>query len=255
MRLLAGLTLFLAFALVASAQTLSDAGSLAHFQSGGGWRTTFFLFNTGDALSQVQLNFFADDGTVAVIPLRLPQLAPVAVFSASQFSYSLQPGSMLAVESDWDDPTGKGITGWAKLQGGSNVTGNLIFRYAGVDGQSVQEGVVTAETRSGKSYVLGFDNTGQHLSTFAIANITNQSVAVTLTARDAEMGGILFSKTITLPAMGHRAYVLGDLLPNTKLVDGTVQFDTPAAGQIAVLGLRVTLPSFAFTSAPPIMKQ
>jgi hypothetical protein len=255
MRFLAGLILSLAIAMVAPAQNLSDAGSLAHFQSGGGWRTTFFLFNTGIVTAPVQLNFFADDGTAAVIPLRLPQLAPGVEFSAAQFAYTLLPGAVLAVESDWDDPTGKGITGWAKLQGGSNVSGYLIFRYAGMDGQSVQEGVVTPETRKGQSYVLGFDNTGQHLSTFAIANVTNQPVDVTLTARDAEKGGILISTKITVPAMGHRAYVLGDLLPYTKLVDGTVEFTTAAPGQISVLGLRVTLPGFAFTSAPPIMKQ
>jgi hypothetical protein len=255
LRFIAGITLSLAFAMLAPAQTLSDAGSLAHFQSGGGWRTTFYLFNTGDVTSPVQLNFFGDDGQPVTIPLRLPQVAPGVGFSSAQFAYTLLSGSVLAVESDWDDPTGIGIKGWAKLQAGSNVTGYLIFRYAGLDGESVQEGVVTAETRNGKSYVLGFDNTGQHLSTFAIANVTNQSVEVTITARDAEKGGILVSTNKTLPAMGHWAANLGDFLPYTKLVDGTVEFSTPTAGQISVIGLRVTLPSFAITSAPPIMKQ
>lgn len=250
MRFIAGLVLSLAVAALSPAQTLLDAGSLGHFQSGGGWSTTFFLFNTGAASAEVQLNFYKDDGTEAVIPLQLPQL-PGSSSSASQFNYTLQPGTVLAVETTSSDPAG--TTGWAHLQASStSVTGYLIFRLE----SAVQEGLVTAETRSGKSYVIAFDNSAGHFTSFALANLTSQPVNVTATARDGLTGQPLGpSQVIPLPAMGHHADGLVNVLPSTASASGTVEFSTPSAGQITVLGLRFSTPSYAFTSTPPILKQ
>lgn len=255
MRLIAGIALSMALAVVSPAQALIDAGSLAHFASGGGWRTTFFLSNTGTLPSDVQLNFFNDVGLAAVIPLRLPQLTEgVAYPPATQFNYTLQPGTVLAVESDSSDTTA--TQGWAQLKAGTNVTGYLIFRYAGIDGEGVQEAVVTPETRNGKSYVIGFDNTNQHFTSFALANVTNQQFDVTVIARDAVTGEQLGTPTIiTLHAMDHWARLLSDIVENTAYTSGTVEFTTPSPGQISVLGLRFTKPSNAFTSTPPIMKK
>lgn len=254
MRFIVGLALFLAIAVASQGQSLSDAGSLAHFQSGGGWRTTFYLFNTGTTTSLVQLNFFNDDGQAAIIPLRLPQLGVATEYPpAAQFNYTLNPGTALALESDSIDRVG--TMGWAKLKAGPNVTGYLIFRYAGTTGAGVQEAVVTAETRSGKSYVIAFDNTFEHFDTYAIANITDQPVDVTMTARDAVTGNVLGTTIRHMPAMGHQAWALSAILTSTQYKGGTVEFATDSAGQISVLGLRFTSPSNAFTSTPPIMKQ
>jgi hypothetical protein len=255
MRFLASLILSLAFASLGTAQTLANSGSLAHFQSGGGWSTTFFLFNTGTVAAKVQLNFFDDNGNVAVIPLSFPQLL-IAPKSAAEFQYTLQPGTVLTVLSDSSDATG--ITGWAQLETDANVNGYLIFRYAGTSGTGVQEALVTPETRNGKSYVIDFDNTDQHFTTFAIANLTIQPVTVMATARDAVTGGILGTQSYTLPAMGHKALMLSDFLSQTSAASGTVEFTSPVAGQISVLGLRFTQSSpttYAFTSTPPILKQ
>jgi hypothetical protein len=254
MRVLAGLLLSLSVAALSPAQTMLNAGSLAHFASGGGWSTTFFLFNTGAAAAQVQLNFYRDDGTAVVIPLDLPQL-PGGGSSGAQFEYTLQPGTVLTVVTDSSDTTS--TTGWAQLQASSSsVTGYLIFRYEGTSGSGVQEAVVTPETRNGTSYVIAFDNTDTHFTSYALANVTNQPVVVTATARDALTGNVLgSSQTITLPAMGHHADQLSGLLPYTTSASGTVEFATPSAGQISVLGLRFSLPTDAFTSTPPILKQ
>ena len=250
MRFVAGLVLSLAVAALSPAQTMLDAGSLGHFASGGGWSTTFFLFNTGTAAAEAQLNFYQDDGSEAVIPLQLPQL-PGSSSSASQFNYTLQAGTVLAVETTSSDS--KGTTGWAHLQASSaSVTGYLIFRLE----SAVQEGLVTAETRSGKSYVIAFDNSAGHFTSFALANLTSQPVNVTATARDGLTGAVLGqSQIIQIPAMGHYADGLINVLASTGSASGTVEFTTPSAGQITVLGLRFSTPSFAFTSTPPILKQ
>ena len=258
MRFVKLLTMALALAVVSLAQPVSPIGTMAHFQSGGGWRTTFYLFNTSQTVANVQLNFYDDNGQALPVPLRLTQVGiAIQLGSLSQFVYGLPAGAVLEVESDSSDPVG--TTGWAKLQGGSNVTGYLIFRYAGLDGLGVQEAIVTPETRNGKSYLLAFDNTGQHFTSFAVANITNQPVDVTMTARDAVTGAALGPPIILpLTAMGHRADLFSKLLSSTTLQSGTVEFTTPSPGQISVLGLRFTTTgptTYAFTSVPPIMKQ
>jgi hypothetical protein len=244
----------LALAALAPAQTLQDAGAMPHFQSGGGWRTTFYLFNTGTAAAQARLNFYDNGGSAQAIPLQLPQV-PGNIQTASQFDYTLQPGTVLTVVSDSDDPTG--VTGWAHLQTSSaTVTGYLIFRYAGLSGTEVQEGVASPEARAGKSYVLGFDNTNSHFDAVALANRSGEAVDVTVTARDALTGAALGAAgTIHLDPMGHTAALLSAVVPATVGTAGSLEFSTPKAGQLAVLGLRFTTPSNAFTSTPPILKQ
>jgi hypothetical protein len=63
--------------------------------------------------------------------------------------------------------------------------------------------------------------------------------------------------------MGHQALALSTFLTQTAAASGTVEFATPVAGQISVLGLRFTQSSpatqssqasYAYTSTPPIMK-
>jgi hypothetical protein len=49
---------------VTSAQKIT-----AHIASGGGWKTTFLLVNTGTAPAQFTLDFFADNGTAVALPL------------------------------------------------------------------------------------------------------------------------------------------------------------------------------------------
>jgi hypothetical protein len=254
MRLIASLILSLAFAALGTAQTLANGGTLAHFASGGGWRTTFFLFNTGTVASPVQLNFFNDQGQEAIIPLSLPKVSVGIEYPpAAQFNYTLQPGTVLTLVSDSSDPTS--TTGWAQLKTSANVNGYLVFRYAGTSGSGVQEAVVTPETRSGQSYVIDFDNTDQYFTSFAIANITSQPLTIMATARDAVTGEALGTQSVLLPAMGHVALALSAFITQTASASGTVEFASPVAGQISVLGLRFTLPSLAFTSTPPILKQ
>jgi hypothetical protein len=262
MRLIASLVLSLGFVALGTAQSLSNLGSLAHFASGGGWSTTFFLYNTGSTDAQVQLDFFDDKGNVAVIPLSFPQLL-IPPISAMEFVYTLKAGSVLTVLSDSSNTTS--TTGWAQLRGSANVNGYLIFRYAGTTGSGVQEAVVTPETRSGKSYVIDFDNTQERFTSFAIANLTSEPVTVMATVRDAVTGNVLGNATaIPLVAMGHEAKLLSDVVTGIASTSGTVEFASPVAGQISVLGLRFTQSSpatqsssasYAFTSTPPIMKQ
>jgi hypothetical protein len=61
--------------------------------------------------------------------------------------------------------------------------------------------------------------------------------------------------SISLAGNGHIAFVLSDLtlgFPITAGKRGTIEFDTPAGGQISVLGLRFSPPNNALTTIPAL---
>ena len=120
--------------------------------------------------------------------------------------------------------------------------GFAIFQNAG------QEAVVPLQAGSANSYTLAFDNTSGLVTGVALANSADQAAAVPLTLRDST-GETLTATTINLPANGHRSQVLTDLFPQAANIRGTLEFDTPAGGQIGALGIRAT-PAGAYTTIP-----
>ncbi|MBI2680076.1 MAG: hypothetical protein HYX25_03595, partial [Candidatus Solibacter usitatus] len=55
--------------------------TIAHIASGGGWKTTFLLVNTGTETAQFTLDFFDDNGNA--LPLPLDSGATTAIFTAT----------------------------------------------------------------------------------------------------------------------------------------------------------------------------
>lgn len=240
-------------ALVSSSQT---TGSIAHFASGGGYKTSFTLVNTGTTAATAKLSFFDDNGAAATLPLSLPQTG-ATLASAPTFQQTIAAGATLIVESEGPS-TLAGITGSAQLETSGNVSGFALFRRLPTDGTRQQEAVVPMETRSGSSYVLAYDNTDGYVYGIAVANNSGQAATITVTIRNAKTGAITGSShTITLPAKGHEAFLLSDAtygLPETANTSGTLEFSTSTAGQISVLGLRFNSDA-AFTSVPALLKQ
>ena len=72
-----------------------------------------------------------------------------------------------------------------------------------------------------------------------------------------DTGAVIQSGTaISLSGNGHTAFVLSDLMtgfPITANKRGTIEFDTPAGGQISVLGLRFSPPNSALTTIPALV--
>ncbi len=106
------------------------------------------------------------------------------------------------------------------------------------------------ETRNASSYLLAFDNTNGAALGVALANISAQAANVAVVVRD-DTGVQIASGSLPVPASGHSAFVLSDLFPATAGLRGTVEFDTPAGGQISVLGVRTTPPG-TLTSVPAL---
>ena len=117
---------------------------------------------------------------------------------------------------------------------------------------SMQEAVVPMETRNAGSYLLAFDNTNGLVLGAAVENVSAQNAVIPVIIRD-DTGALIspLGATISLGGSGHTAFVLSDLalgFPITADKRGTIEFDTPAGGQISVLGLRFTPPN---TRSPP----
>ncbi len=97
------------------------------------------------------------------------------------------------------------------------------------------------ETRNANSYLLAFDNTNGLALGVAVYNASTQYANIGIVIRD-DTGVQIGSAGATIPLLGngHTAFVLSSQYPVTANLRGTIEFDTPAGGQISVLGIRTT---------------
>ncbi len=228
---------------------LAFAGSMAQIASAGLWKTTITIVNNGTTSAQVHINFYDDTGNPLSLPFTFPQTSTVPQPPATSLDRMLNAGATLLVETTGPDSQTTQV-GWAQVLTNGNVGVFAVFRQA-VQG-AIPEGVVPLETRNAGSYVLAFDNTGGYLTGVALANIVTQTATIPVVIRD-DAGTILQSSTVTIPALGHTSFNLSLNYPIAAQRRGTVEFQTPAGGQISVLGLRFS-PTTAFTTIPPLAK-
>ncbi len=217
----------------------TGGGTMAHVASGGGWQTLFTLVNTGTNGANVTLSFSDDGGGALSLPLSFPQTG--AVTTEPSVSQVIPAGATLLIVTQGQDTAGV-VTGSAQISTTGNVSGFAIFQNNG------QEAVVPLEAGSANAYTLAFDNTSGLVTGIALANSAGQAAVVPLTLRDST-GATLTATTINLPANGHSSQVLTDLFPQAANIRGTLEFDTPAGGQIGALGIRAT-PTGAYTTIP-----
>ena len=230
-------------------------GSMGHLAAEENWTTTFTLVNKGGAAAQATLNFFGDatdpsgNGPLA-LPLVFPQQGG-NIFLSTIASQSVPANASLIV-ANAGPQTPPVLVGSAQLAAAGAIGGFAIFHQI-VTGQ---EAVVPLETRSANSYLLAFDNTGGVVLGVAVDNISPQNAVIPVIIRN-DAGGVISNPgaTISLGGNGHSSFVLSDPVlgfPVTASIRGTIEFDTPAGGQISVLGLRFTPPNNALTTIPAL---
>ncbi len=212
-------------------------GSMADLASGGGWETTIQLVNAGGSGAQATVGFFGDDGNPLALPIASGSPPTLSV------ARTLSPNATALIDSNGPDAL---QTGYAQLTTDAAIGGFIRFRYASRD----QEAIVPLETRKASSYLLAFDNTNGIATGAAIANLTALPANIPVLIRD-NTGAQIGSATVSLPANGHASFVLSDRFASAANQTGTIEFDTPVAGQISVLGLRFP-PSGRFTTIPVI---
>lgn len=221
-------------------------GSMAQVASGAGWQTIFTLLNTGPSPGTAEVNFFDDNGNGLVLPLDFLEANGETANLSQVWIEEVPAGGVFVFQTEAS--ADQLSTGSAQVIPTGNFDCFAIFRY----NPTGQEAVVPLETPTASAYLLAFDNTGSLATGLAIASIASQPLSVSLSIRD-EMGSLLGTDTITLPANGHTSFMLAQTYGVTAGIRGTVEVDSPSGGQITALGLRAngnaltTLPVFAKT--------
>ena len=207
------------------------AGALAHFASGAGWASTITVVNTAPETAAAAVNFYDNHGNPVSLPSTFPQTPAQTKQQVATWNLALGAHALSVLDSrqNGDD----GLVGSAQLRAGAGVSGFEVFANLA----SGQQAAVPLETRNSPAYLLAFDNTGRLNTGLAIANVSATAAQVNVIVRD-DTGKQIGAETEQLDAYGHDYFMLSKW-SETKGQRGTVEFDTPSGGRIAVLGLRV----------------
>ena len=230
----------------ASIAGLAAAGSLGQVVSEGTWDFSLIGINLGASAATARFSFADDHGDPLALPLTFPQSPPAAgPLLAATLDRTLNPNAQIVMDSTGPDSAAT-LVGSGQLLSNGNVSGFGIFSNPKLHWNAV----VPLETRNTNKYLLAFDNTLPLTTGVAVANLAAQAANVPVIIRD-DTGVQIGTPTISLSALGHTSFMLNDPnsgFPVTSAKRGTVEFDTPAGGQISVLGLRANGP--ALTTLP-----
>lgn len=220
---------------------VNTAASLAQIASGRGWDTSLTLVNLSTVPVGAQLNFFDDAGNPLSLPFTFPQ-GTMSPTTNSTIVGSINASGLLLINTT--APVSQPVNvGWSRLNASGNVGGYALF----TDSFSNWQAAVPLETINASSYLLAFDNTGQLSTGLALANLSTQAANVNVILRN-DSGTEIGTEVISVPAQGQTSFMLNSVYPVTAGIRGTVEFDTPAGGEINVLGLRANGP--ALTTVP-----
>ena len=144
------------------------------------------------------------------------------------------------------------LVGSAQLAATGAVDGFAIFHQIA----TTQEAVVPMETRNASSYLLAFDNTNGLVLGVAVENVSAQAAVIPVIIRDdtGARDQRSWNQHLTGRQRPHfrSCCPIRSGFPVTANKRGTIEFDTPAGGQISVLGLRFTPPNNALTTIPAL---
>ena len=224
-------------------------GSMPHIAAEENWTTTFTLVNKGASPAQARFSAFGESGNPVLLPLLFPQQPPAPTWLlAAALDRTLAANASLLM-STAVIPTAPVLVGTAQMGANGAVDGFAIFHLI----PGAQEAVVPLETRNASSYLLAYDNTNGVVLGVAVGNVSTQAANVAVVIRD-DTGALIGTGSVALPANGHKSFVLSTQFPITSNGRGTIEFDTPAGGQISVLGIRTTPlgSSNTLTTIPPL---
>ncbi len=232
---------------------LSFIGSMPHIAAEENWTTMFTLVNKGAVTALARLSLFGDPSGSLTLPLAFPQQAGASgPLLAGSFDRTMAANASLIVDTAGAQAPPV-LVGSAQLAATGSVDGFAIFHHI----VTTQEAVVPLKTRNASSYLLAFDNTDGLVLGVAVENVSAQNAVIGVVIRDetgADIGSgySYFPTPISLAGKGHTSFVLSTQYPVTANIRGTIEFDTPAGGQISVLGLRFTPPNNALTTIPAL---
>jgi hypothetical protein len=212
-------------------------GSMPHIAAEENWTTAFTLVNQSAGQVQARLSLFGDLSGPLTLPLAFPQQgAGAEPLLAASLDRNMGANASLVIDTAGAQAPPV-LEGSAQLAATGAVDGFAIFHLI----PSAQEAVVPMETRNASSYLLAFDNTGGVVLGVAVENVSALAALIPIVIRD-DTGAVISTAgtTIALAGNGHTSFVVSTQYPVTAHLRGTIEFDTPAGGQIAVLGIRTT---------------
>ena len=228
----------------ASIPGLSLIGSMPHIAAQENWITTFTMVNNANSSNQARLSLFGSNidasgsGNPLQLPLSFPQQPGLGSLLGASLDNTLAPFASWIVGTT-EETAATVQTGSAQALATGDLSGFAIFHRISDN----QEAVVplTPGTPNAASYLLSFDNTGGIVTAVAVANVSPQAANIGYIVRD-DTGAQIANGTIALPGSGQISFDLpaANGFPATVGIRGTVEFDTPAGGQISVLGIRNT---------------
>jgi hypothetical protein len=218
----------------ASIPGLVFMGSMPHLAAEENWTTTFTLVNKSTSSATARLSLFGDPTSPLTLPLTFPQQPAALPTLAASLDRTIGSNSSLIVTTAGPQ-TPPVAVGSAQLSATKSVDGFAIFHLI----PGAQEAVVPLETRNAGSYLLAFDHTGGVVLGVAVQNVSPQAGTVAVIIRD-DTGMQIGSGAIQLAGSGHTSFVVSTQFPITANLRGILEFDTPAGGQISVLGIRTT---------------
>ncbi|MBZ5636772.1 MAG: hypothetical protein LAO55_26910 [Acidobacteriia bacterium] len=214
---------------------------IAHIASGGGWKTTFVLVNTGTVPAQFTLAFFSDAGS----PLSLPLDTGATV---STLTDMIPAGGLRVVKAT---NTGSLLTGQASLAVTGPISGTAIFALE-TPGQPDSEAAVPFATGGSTQLYMPFDYSPSYATGIAFANANQSTATVTVTIFDEAGNSLAAPAVVVVPGLGHVSKVLSDpaLFPGIAGKRGMVSITSDRV--IFALGIRAD--GVAFTSLKVVAK-
>jgi hypothetical protein len=215
---------------------------IAHIASGGGWKTTFLLVNTGTVAAQFTLNFFGDAG----IPLSLPL---DTIGTVSSLTDMIPAGGLRVVIATTN--TRNLVAGWAQLTVAGPISGTAIFGLE-TAGQPDSEAAVPLVTQGNLQLYMPFDYSPGYSTGIAFANSNPGAATVTATIFDEAGNSLAPPAVVMVSGFGHVSKVLSDpaLFPGIAGKRGTVSL----MSDVPIFGLGIRANGVAFTSMKIIGK-
>jgi hypothetical protein len=212
--------------------------TLPHVVDGGGWQSTIILMNSSGAPASATLVFHKDTTGGATGPWSPPLLE-----TSSTTGLALAASSTMFLHTAG---TAAALTqGWAEFNSDAGVTAYVVFTNR-QQGHQDNEGTAPAVAPSNR-ILVPYDDASGFVTAISIVNPTGGPQDITVGFRTTD-GAVAFSNLPTVPAFGHRAFVLSQQFPVIAGHRGLAELYS-ATGNFSMIALRFN-PTQSFTAAP-----
>jgi hypothetical protein len=193
--------------------------TIPHIADGGGFRTLILLTNPHATAESVRIEAFTGDGqdwALGFEPVTIPAGGTVALETAGEGDVA--------------------VSGWARVVSARALAGTVVFRRMLATG--LQESAVPLRRAAPARLLFPFDERGGTVTGVALANSDPESAASVRVLAMNEAGTPFHDAALpAVPALGHRAFVLSELIPELKHRRGVLELSV-SGGAVAAVPLR-----------------